>query len=92
MSPDSVSLPVVEVFSRPGCHLCEELIEELMPLARDRFTVEVHNIDTREDWSVEYAMRIPVVRTGAREICQYHLDVEALHAALYAETASNSTS
>jgi len=75
-------LPVVEVFSRPGCHLCEELIEQLLPLARDRFSVEICNIDTRQDWTERFGVRIPVVRVGGRDICQYHLDLEALQAAL----------
>jgi len=82
MPSDSDSIPVVEVFSRPGCHLCEELMEQLLSLARDRFTVELRNIDTREDWTEEFGIRIPVVRVGGKDICQYHLDREALQKAL----------
>lgn len=92
MTGDGSGLPTVEIFSRPGCHLCDELIEQLMPLARDRFTIKVHNIGDREDWIQKYATRIPVVQIAGKEICQYHLDIEAVTAALAAESGPNCAS
>jgi Glutaredoxin-like domain (DUF836) len=73
-----VPAPVIEVFSRRGCHLCDELIEELLPLLRGRFILEVRDVDTREDWRAEFGLRVPVVRYLGRDICQYRLDREAL--------------
>ena len=66
------------VYSRQGCHLCEQLIEALLPLVRDRLAVEVRDIDTDEDWQRAYATRIPVVEYDGELVCQYHLDREAL--------------
>lgn len=66
------------VYSRQGCHLCEHLIEALLPLVRDRLAVEVRDIDTDEDWQRVYATRIPVVEYDGELVCQYHLDREAL--------------
>ena len=66
------------VYSRQGCHLCEQLIEALLPLVRDRLAVEVRDIDTDEDWQRVYATRIPVVEYDGELVCQYHLDREAL--------------
>lgn len=63
-----------------------------MPLIRDRATVEVHNIDTRQDWSDEMGNRIPVVRIGGNDICQYHLDTDAVTRALNAVPELNSAS
>ncbi len=92
MTGDGSGLPAVEVFSRPGCHLCEELIEQLLPIARDRFTIEVHNIEGREDWIQKYGTRIPVVQIAGKEICQYQLDIEAVTTALSAESRPNCAS
>lgn len=71
-------LRTIDVYSRHGCHLCEVLIEELLPLVRGRFEVVVHDIDTREDWHRDYDVRVPVVEYDGEVICQYHLDRQAL--------------
>ena len=66
------------VYSRQGCHLCEQLIEELLPLLRGRLELTVRDIDTREDWRAAYDTRIPVVEYDGKLVCQYHLDRDAL--------------
>ena len=71
-------MKVVDVYSRKGCHLCEQLIEELLPLLRGRLELEVRDIDTREDWRAAYTTRIPVIEYDGKLVCQYHLDREAL--------------
>lgn len=68
----------IEVFSRQGCHLCEVLIEELLPLVRGRLAVIINDVDSREDWKQEYDTRIPFVTYDGEPICKYHLDREAL--------------
>lgn len=69
---------VLQVFSRRGCHLCELLLEELVPLVEGRLSIEVCDIDSREDWRDAYHTRVPVVKYDGTEICQYHLDRAAL--------------
>lgn len=69
----------LQVFGRRGCHLCEHLIEELLPLVRGKFEVVVQDIDTREDWKRRYDARVPVVEYDGEVICQYHLDRQALN-------------
>lgn len=71
-------MKTIDVYSRQGCHLCEVLIEELLPLVRGRFQVVIHDIDTRADWRREYDVRVPVVEYDGEVICQYHLDRHAL--------------
>ena len=71
-------MKTIDVYSRQGCHLCEVLIEELLPLVRGRFEVVVHDIDTRADWRRDYDVRVPVVEYDGELICQYHLDRHAL--------------
>jgi len=71
-------MPPIVVFSRQGCHLCEVLIEELLPLVRGRIEVIINDVDTREDWKQEYDTRVPFVTYDGEPICKYHLDREAL--------------
>jgi hypothetical protein len=71
-------LKEIHVYSRQGCHLCEQLIEELLPLVRGRFELVVRDIDTRESWKQAYDTRVPVVEYDGELICQYHLDRPAL--------------
>ena len=79
-------MPTLHVYSRHGCHLCEQLIEELLPLVRGTFDVEVRDIDSREDWQASYDVRVPVVEHQGRVICEYHLDREAIHELVSAES------
>jgi hypothetical protein len=75
-------MPLLHVYSRAGCHLCEILIEQLLPLVRGRATIEVRDVDTREEWAVSYGLRVPVVEHDGRMICQYELDKVAIEALL----------
>jgi Glutaredoxin-like domain (DUF836) len=71
-------MPELQVYSRRGCHLCEVLLEELLPLVAGRIRVVVCDIDSREDWRKDFNTRVPVVKYDGEEICQYHLDRQAL--------------
>jgi Ni2+-binding GTPase involved in maturation of urease and hydrogenase len=71
-------LKTLTVYSRQGCHLCEVMIDELLPLIRGRFEIVVHDIDSREDWKRKYDTRIPVLEYDGEQICQYHLDRGAI--------------
>ena len=66
------------VYSRQGCHLCELLIDELLPLVCGRLEVVVRDIDTREDWKREFNTRVPIVEYDGELICKYHLDRDAI--------------
>ncbi len=74
--------PVLYVYSRQGCHLCEVLVEELLPLARGRLDVEVRDIDSREDWKARFNVRIPVLEFEGKVVCQYRLDRPAVETIL----------
>ncbi len=72
----------IDVYSRRGCHLCEVLIEELLPIVEGRARVSVHDVDTRAEWAATYGDRVPVVELGGQMLCQYRLDAEAVRQAL----------
>ena len=71
-------MKTLTVYSRQGCHLCDVMIDELLPLVRGRFEIVVHDIDSREDWKRKYNTRIPVLEYDGEQICQYHLDRGAI--------------
>ena len=75
-------MPHLYIYSRRGCHLCEVMIETLLPLIDGRATLEVLDIDTREDWCDAYDTRVPVLELNGRVICEYQLNRDALEAAL----------
>jgi len=75
-------MPVLQIYSRAGCHLCEILIEELLPLVRGVLAVEVRDIESRPEWQAKYGIRVPVVEYEGRVICQYRVDGEAISALL----------
>lgn len=66
------------VYSREGCHLCEQLIEELLPMIRGALDLDVRDIDRRADWRAEFNTRIPVVEFEGEFVCQYTLDKPAI--------------
>ena len=72
------------LYSRPGCHLCEVMTDELLPLIRGRAVLVVRNIDLRPDWQSAFGTRIPVLVFDGREICEIRLDRDALESALAA--------
>lgn len=58
------------------------MLEELVPLCRDRATIRVLDVDTRDDWREAYGTRIPVLCAGSREVSVARLDRDALLAIL----------
>ena len=79
---DTAPTALLAVYSRPGCHLCEELLEALLPLARGRAEVEVRNVDSRDSWRERFGTRIPVVELDGEVLCEYRLDAAAVTQAL----------
>ena len=49
------------LYSKPGCHLCEGLLEKLEQVNSIKFDLEIRNINTREDWFAAYQYEIPVL-------------------------------
>jgi hypothetical protein len=70
------------VYSRRGCHLCERLIEELLPMLAGRGDLEVRDVDTNIDWRARFGERVPVVTVNGRIVCEARLDRHAVEKAL----------
>ena len=57
-----MSKPHVIIYSRPGCHLCDEAKAAIMSIGRsDQFTLEEVNIESDEELLRKYKYDIPVV-------------------------------
>jgi hypothetical protein len=64
------------LYSRPGCHLCEDAAAQLEPLLRGRATLEVVDVDGNVALERRYGLRIPVLVDGEVELSGYPLDLE----------------
>ena len=60
--------PVVILYSKPGCHLCEQT-EEVLGQLRPRWPHTLRAVDITREPALEerYGLRIPVVDIGGRE-------------------------
>jgi len=70
------------LYSREGCHLCEFMLEELQRLYGARVSVNVLDVDSRDEWRQLYGLQVPVLSHGGQVICFGRLDRAALRAVL----------
>lgn len=49
------------LYSKPGCHLCEGLLEKLQQVKAIAFELEVRDIATRPEWFEAYQYEVPVL-------------------------------
>jgi len=66
------------VYSRRGCHLCEELLEQLEPLCRGRARLIVRDVDEEAALAERYGAYVPVLEADGSEVCRYQLDRPAV--------------
>jgi hypothetical protein len=71
--------PVLTLYSRAHCHLCDEMLEALRKLqGLRRFRVELRDVDGDPALARRYGEDVPVLAHGDRELCRHRLDGEAL--------------
>ena len=75
--------PQLTVYTRHGCHLCEDLLQQ-MQILKNSHVFEYFTVDVDADPRIrqQYAALVPVVVLGDRQICHYFLDQAALLQAL----------
>lgn len=49
------------LYSKPGCHLCEGLIEKLEEIQDPSLELEIRDITSRDDWFQAFQYEIPVL-------------------------------
>lgn len=66
----------VTLYSRPGCHLCEEAKTAIAPLLRE-FDAVLREVNIDEDAVLKkrYGWDIPVIFIGAHKAAKHRVDV-----------------
>ncbi|MGN6215771.1 MAG: glutaredoxin family protein [Solirubrobacterales bacterium] len=74
----------VVVYSRPGCHLCEQALEQIVALHGEGYRFELHEVDIESSDPLlrRYLERIPVVEVDGIEVSELVLDRAAVKARL----------
>ncbi len=77
-------MPVkLTLYSRTGCHLCEDMEQALPELAAELgFTVETVVIDNNNELEQAYGTKVPVLTIGSEIVCEYFIDKIALSKAI----------
>ncbi|HLJ23189.1 MAG TPA: glutaredoxin family protein [Candidatus Acidoferrales bacterium] len=66
----------VTIYSRPGCHLCDEAKKEIAPLLREfRARLTEINIDEDPELRARYDYDVPVIFIGARKAAKHRVDL-----------------
>jgi glutaredoxin len=75
----------VTLYTRPGCHLCEEAKAAIAPLLRE-FGALLREVNIENDAVLEgrYGWDIPVIFIGARKAAKHRVDVEEFRRQLQA--------
>jgi len=70
---------LVEIYSKPECHLCEEA-KEVLARVRRRIPFELREVDITRDAALHqrYQYDIPVVLVNGHKAFKYHLDERAV--------------
>ena len=78
-----MSTPTLTLYSRPGCHLCDDARAALERVrARVPFTLDEVDIETDDRLHARYLERIPVVALDGEELFDFFVDERALLARL----------
>ncbi|MCW9048486.1 MAG: glutaredoxin family protein [Gammaproteobacteria bacterium] len=67
------------VYSRMGCHLCEDLLQQLIQLQQaHNFIINEVDVDSSPQLIEQYGLQVPVVTCNDEQICHYFLDQAAI--------------
>ena len=66
----------VTLYSRPGCHLCEEAKAAIAPLLRELCaTLREVNVDDDPALKERYGLDVPVIFIGARKAAKHRINL-----------------
>jgi glutaredoxin len=74
----------VTVYSRPGCHLCEEAVAAIVALHEEGYRFALHEVDIESDELLlrRHLERIPVVEVDGTTVSELVLDEAGLRTRL----------
>ena len=66
---EELVLHKIVVFSKPGCHICEQAIEILQSLLKTRtFELEIVDITKNDELFKTYMLKIPVIQLDGKDV------------------------
>ncbi len=81
----------VTLYSKPGCHLCDQAKEIIERVKRDRaFEFHIRNITDDASDFARFQFAIPVIEIDGQEIARYRLTEAQLRAELESRTPRDS--
>ena len=73
----------LKLYSRQGCHLCEEMEAALLSFNDELlYSVTVYDIDDDQNLFDRFNVLVPIVFKGDQEILRYHFELANLKSAL----------
>jgi glutaredoxin len=77
-------MTVITLYTRPGCHLCDEAREAILALREELppFELSEVNIEQDEGLLARYLERIPVVAVDGEVVSELELKLDLLRASL----------
>jgi hypothetical protein len=78
----------ITLYSRPGCHLCDEMkivVQRVARSASEPVTIEILDISTDATLEARYGLEIPVLLINGRKAAKYRVTEEVLRKWLMAD-------
>jgi len=69
------------IYSRPGCHLCDEMkaiVERVAPTLTPPATIQAIDISSNADLESRYGLEIPVLLVNGKKVAKYRVTEEEL--------------
>jgi glutaredoxin len=81
---DGGRVTVVVLYTRPGCHLCDEARDVILALreSHSRFELREIDIDGDDELHARFLERIPVVQVDGEIVAELEVEAAALRIAL----------
>ena len=85
MTPNLAAAPKVVIYSRPGCHLCDEMKAVVQKVA-ETLSLEIEEIDISTDPALDarYGLEIPVLMLDGKKVAKYRVSEAQLRRLLLA--------
>jgi len=72
-------MPVLQVYSREGCHLCEDMLEALAHFQVELgYSFQVYDIDDDASLLEQFNALVPVVYFNGQELMRYYFELATL--------------
>ncbi|MEK6273014.1 MAG: glutaredoxin family protein [Actinomycetota bacterium] len=77
-------MTVITLYTRPGCHLCDEARDAILALREELPPFELSEVDIEHDDGLlaRYLERIPVVAVDGEVVSELELKLDRLRASL----------